>query len=106
QVHHALAQRNHIGIIVLPRQARGFEVPAEGAADTLEPIGHDGLAVTRTAQHDPSLALAARYRFGGGPDEERIIHRRLGIGAEIRDAMPQWLEKDFDFLLVLKSGVV
>ena len=59
-----------------------------------------------TAQNDAALILAARDSFGHGPDEQRIIHRRLRIGAEVTDFMPELLKKLPDLFLVLKAGVI
>ena len=40
-------------------------------------VRRNRLAISRTAEHDPALAAAARHRVRGRPDEVRVI---TGLG--------------------------
>src|SRR5258708_38220285 len=80
--HHALAEGNNVGVVVLTAKAGGFEVPAEGAADSPDAIGDDGFAVAGTAENDAALAFAAGNGFGDGAGVGRVIHPGFRVGAE------------------------
>lgn len=43
-----LPEADHIGIVMLAREAGAFDVPANGAADAFDFVGDDGLAVSRS----------------------------------------------------------
>ena len=45
QADHSLPQRNHVGIVVLPAQARRVLIPAQRATNASDPIRHHGLAI-------------------------------------------------------------
>src|SRR2546428_10783882 len=82
---HPLAQRNHIGIIVLPRQARCLNIPAESATHSFEAIGDHSFTIARAAEHDTALGLAASHRKSYRTDKDRVIDWLFRIGAEIID---------------------
>src|SRR6185369_17148561 len=67
---HALADREGVGVVVLAGEAGRLFVPAEGAADALETVGRHRLAISRAAEDDRALALAAHHRLGRRADEE------------------------------------
>ena len=104
--HHALAKGNNVGVVVLTAKAGGFEVPAEGAADSPDAIGDDGFAVAGTAENDAALAFAAGNGFSDGTDEQRIVHGGLGESSEIADFMSEFFKELADGFLVLKASVV
>src|SRR5580698_8114321 len=104
--HHALAEGDDIGVVVMTAEARGLDVPAQRAANTLDAVGGDGLAVAGAAEDDAALAFAARDGLRHGPDEKRIIHGRVREGAEVTDLVAEGLEVGADLFLVLKSGVI
>src|SRR4051794_37781973 len=74
---HTLPQGDHIGVVVPPGQGGRFEVPAKSATNAFDPIRDDRFAVAGAAEHDPALEVAARDPFSDGPDEKRIIDRRV-----------------------------
>src|SRR3990172_4083799 len=45
EVHHALAEREHVGVVVLAGQPRRLRIPADGAPHALDAVGHHGFAV-------------------------------------------------------------
>src|SRR5712675_1445731 len=55
-----LAEREHVGVVVLPRPTGGVEAPAQRAAHAAHLVGDDRLAVARAAQDNAPFALAAR----------------------------------------------
>src|SRR5690348_5108871 len=47
--HHALADREHVGVVVRAAELCGLDVPGEDASDAAHAIGDDRLAVARAA---------------------------------------------------------
>ena len=105
-VNRALSQRKHIGVVVRPRPLRSLLIPTQGAADARNFIGHDGLAVSRTAEDDAPFTLAARDRFSRWPDENRIVHWRRARRAEVAYLVPSLRKVPLDYFFVSKAGVV
>ena len=103
---HALAEGEDVAVVVFAGQASGFEIPAEGAADAFDFIGDDGFAVSRAAEDDAAVEFASGDGFGSGANENGIIHRRVAEGAEIADIVTHIVQEDFDFLFVVKAGMV
>jgi len=59
-------------------------------------IRHHGFAISRTAEHDAALALAARDRFCSWAYEERIVYR---VFTECADVFYFMTERSEQFLL-------
>src|SRR5215472_3180138 len=92
EAHHARAERQDVGVVVLPREARGRGVVADARAHRPVPIGRDrdpdpGAAHEYAA---PSLAPLDRARERVG--EVRIIHGVATVGPEIQHLESQGLE--------------
>src|SRR5450432_228725 len=83
--HHALAEGEDVGVVMLPRKPGGFFIPAEGATDTADFIGGHRLTVARAAEDNAALAFPARNRFGSRSNKFRVIDRLLTRSAEIHD---------------------
>src|ERR1043165_7668732 len=73
-----LTEAECIGIVVLPREARAFEIPAQGATNSTHFVGDNGFAVSRSSENNGAFVLAARHGFRGGPNEFGIVD---GLGA-------------------------
>jgi hypothetical protein len=102
----ALADGEDVGVIVLSGEARGFFVPAEGAANAAEAVGDHGFAVAGAAENDGALKFAARHGLGRGADEVGIIDA-LGVRrAEVGHFVPVLNEPALDGFLVVKPGVI
>ena len=101
-----LAQRQHVHIVVLARPACSVEVPAKRAAYASNLVGHDGFAIARAAEHNPSIKFSVPHGFSHRADEHRIIHRLAAERAKISNLVPQFIQESFDVFLVVKSGVV
>ena len=106
EIHHALAEREDVGVVVEAGEAGGFEVPAEAAADAAHAIGGDGFAIAGTAEDDAALEPARSDGFGDGADEEGVIDGRFGVGAEVFHFMTGSKEVLEDGLLVEITGVI
>ena len=104
--HHALAEGNDVGVVVLAAEAGGFEVPTEGATDSPDAIGDNGFTIAGAAENDAALAFTAGNGFGDGTDEQRIVHGGFGESPEVTDFVSEFLEELTDGFLVLKAGVV
>ena len=66
------ADREHVGIVVLARHARGVEIVAERGARAAHLVGRDLLALPAAAEHDAHVGVAASRpharrprRYGG-----------------------------------------
>ena len=103
---HSFADGDDIGVVVQPAQPRGFDIPAQGAADALDAIGSDGFAIAGTAEHNAAFEFAPGNTFRDRPDEQRVIHWFLRMRAEIRDVMAEALQQFLDLFLVPKSSVI
>ena len=69
--HHALAEREDVGVVVLAVEARRFLVPAQAAAHAANFVGHDGFAVAGAAStmprsHSPRATASAAGRIKSG----------------------------------------
>jgi hypothetical protein len=85
----------------------GLFVPAEAAADAAHAVGDNGFAITRTAEDDAALKLAARDSFGHGADEIRVIGgRRFVVRAEVAHRMTLGEEQGLDDFLIGEAGMV
>src|SRR5205823_4054074 len=102
----SLADRKHIGIVMLAGKPRRFFVPAQRTAHAVHLIRHHCFAISRAAEDDAALALAARYCFGCRPNKKRIIHRFLAKRPEIFHLVPERAEQLFHLFLVTKSSVI
>ena len=87
------------GIVMEPPQARGFHVPAQGATDALDTVGHDGPAMAGTAQYDTPFKFAARDGLRHRPDEPGIIHQFFRMRAKARDRWPRFCSRSLIFSL-------
>src|SRR5947209_6641769 len=91
--HHALAERNHVGVVMLAREPRGFDVPAQRTTNSFDSIGDHRLAIAGAAQHDAALRVPSGHCLRHGPDKQGIIDRLLGMGPEILHTMFEAREK-------------
>lgn len=106
EIHHALAEREDVGVVVKAGEAGGFEIPTEAAADAAHAIGGDGFAIAGAAEDDAALKPACRHGFGHGPDEAWVIYGSFGMGAEVFYFMTGSKEVLEDGLLVMITGVI
>jgi hypothetical protein len=85
----ALPYGQHIRVVVGAGQACRFGVPAQGAADSPDTVGHHGLTVTGRPEHDPALEVAAGNRLGSRPDNIGVVDGLLRVRSEIPNFMPE-----------------
>jgi hypothetical protein len=103
---HAFTDGKDVGVIMLPGKPGRFFIPAKRAAHATHFVRYHCFAVARSAEHDPALALTARYRFRCGADEKRVIDRFLVKGAEVFYFVPERAEEFLHLFLVPKTGVI
>src|ERR1044072_3767159 len=60
----ALAERQHVGVVVRSVPDGDLFGPADAAPDAADAVGHHRFAVARSAEDDAALELAAGDRFG------------------------------------------
>ena len=102
----AFADGKDIGVIVFPRKAGRFFIPAKRAAYAMHFVRYHRFAIAGSAEHDPALTLTARYRFRRGADEKRVIDGFFIKGAEVFPFVPERAEQFFHLFLVPKTGVI
>src|SRR5581483_9114063 len=91
---------------MLSGETRHFLVPAQGAAHPVNFVRGHGFAVSGPAENDGAVTFAARDRFRGGSNEERIIDRFFAECAEILYFVSERSEKLLHFFFVAKAGVI
>jgi hypothetical protein len=101
-----LAERKHIGIIVLPRKSGTFDTPAQCAANSFDAVRRHRFPVAGTAEHHAAFKLAISHGERNRTYEEWIVNRLFRISAKVNYFVIQPRKKYFDFLLVLESSVV
>ena len=102
----AFADGKDVGVIMLPRKLGRFFIPAKRASYAVHFVRYHRFAIARSAEHDPALALTARYRFRRGPNEKRVIDGFFIEGTEVFHFVPERAEQSFHLFLVPKTGVV
>src|SRR5690606_9951759 len=107
----ARADRDDIGVVVLARELRGREVPAERGPHALDLVGGDLLAVARSAEHDaerlPSRALVAHDGTRRVDAEAGVVVQRVvALGPVVDHLVPGVAEMLLQGLTELESGVV
>jgi hypothetical protein len=102
----AFTDGKDIGVIMFPRKPGRFFIPAKCAAHAMHFVRYHRFAIARSAEHDPALALTARYRFRRGTDEKRVIDRFLIKCAEVFHFVPEPAEQFFHLFFVPKTGVI
>lgn len=100
------AQGHHIGVVVLPGQARAHVVVEQGAADALHFVGGDGDADARGAADDAGFTFPGSHCPGRGGPKVGIVAAVLGVGAEILADQPLPFQMGFDRFLELQCAVV
>src|SRR5207302_1167258 len=102
----SLAQRKHVGVIVLASEVCAFAIPAKGAAYSFDAIRSHRFAIAGTTEHNAAFKFAGGHGERNRPNEERIVDRLFGISAEVSDFMPQHGKVLLNLLLVTKSRMV
>src|SRR5882672_686320 len=74
----ALAERQHVRVVVRAVPDGHLFAPADAAPDAADAVGHHRFAVAGAAEDDAPLELAARHRLGDRADEVGVIDGRLG----------------------------
>ena len=102
----ARADRDHVRVVVLPREPCRLVTPAERAPDTAHAIGGHRLAVARTTKDNAAFAAAAGDRFGGWTDEVRIIHGLIRERSKIFQLVTERSQTIIEHRLVPESCVI
>ena len=98
--------RQHVGVVVLTRQARRVQAVAERGADALDLVGSELLTLARTTEHDADVGLAVAHRASGSRAELGIVDALRRVRAMVDDVEPGRRETSNEMLLELVSGVV
>jgi hypothetical protein len=104
--HDACPHRQHVGVVVLAREARGIQIVAEGRAHAGNLVRGYLLALSAAAQHDAPLGAIlsnfTRHRKADG----RVVDWLRAVGAVVVDGVTQTLQTAFEMLFERKSGVI
>ena len=103
---HSFADREDIRIVVAASELGGFLVPAQAATDALDLVCGNGLAISRSSQHDPSLGLACRDSLGCRNDKNGIVRALKAVGSEVDDLMAEFSQVVGDGLFVGEPRVI
>jgi len=106
QGYDAAAERQHVRVVVLARQARRVDIVAESRADAGDLVRGHLLALSAAAHHDAPLGAPFGDLTRHREADRRIVDGLLAVGAKIVDAVPQTLQPDFEMLFEKKSGVI
>ena len=79
----ARAEGHHVRVVVLARQAGGYRVGQQGAADAVHLVRRDGNADARRAHHDAAFTRAGRDSLGRRAGKVWIVAAVLRKRAEI-----------------------
>ena len=97
---------DHVGVVVLAREARHDRVGGLHAADAAHLVGHDRLPGAASAQGDPQLVVAARNGARDRGDEVGVVDRVRGVGAEVVVLDPKLVEQCAELTLQGESRMV
>src|SRR5262245_598039 len=107
RVRETAAEREHVGVVVLAREACGLVAVDQRGADADHLVGDNALADTAPAQHDRTVGATVRDALRGRDAEVRVVHGRLGgVGAEVLDLVPPADQLLLEALLERKAAVV
>jgi len=84
-----LPERKNVAVVMLSRQLRGFQTPAESAANAVHFVGNDRFAVSRSAKNNSAIAFAAGHSLRCRADEQRVVDRFGAERTEIPDFVPE-----------------
>ena len=104
---HPRPERNHVGVVVFPRQLRHFHRPRQSRATPVDQVRRHLLAVTGTTQDHAQGALVRDHTLGAIQTKRRIVV--LGI-KEVRAVVDDFVAVGASpinqVLLHLETGVV
>ena len=104
--HHAGAEAQHVHVVVLHRLVGGIGVVADGGANPRHLVGRNRHAGAAAAHHDAALGASLVQRLGDRAGRIRIVHRVLGMGAQILDGVAQTRQKGRQLLLQVQSRMI
>ena len=85
---HSFAEGNHIGVVVLFAQPGTVHIPTNGATNTPDFVGDDGLAIPAASKDNPQVSLTPRHALGRRPDKIGIVHGRFAVSPKINNLVP------------------
>lgn len=89
-----------------PRQPRRLDVVAEGGSDADDLVRRDLFALTRAAQHDPSIGMSLHDVACNLCADRRVVHGFGRVGADVDDVMPGRSQVGAEHALEFESGMV
>src|SRR5262245_30354004 len=102
----ASAHRQHVGVVVRAREARGVEVVAERGANARHFIGGHLLALPAAADDDAAIGVTGGDGASDRETKRRIVDRGFAVGAVIVDRVAETDERLFEMFLQREAGMV
>ena len=100
------ADRQHVGVVVGPRQAGRVQVVAERGPHAAHLVGGELLALAAAADHDAEVGVAVAHAAPDGGAERRVVDGLGRVGAVVDDLVALGRQHRDEVLLQLESGVV
>jgi len=102
----ALANGEHVGVVVLTCPAGGLFVPAHCATNAFDFVGDDGFAIAGPTKDDAAFEIVICDGEGDGANKERVIDWLGAVGAKIPDFVPPGSEQGLQHLFVIEPCVI
>src|ERR1017187_1601041 len=103
---HPLAEGNNIRVVVLFSEPCALLVPANGATNPFDFVGHDRLAIPAASENDPQIGFPIRHTLGRRPDKIRVVDRRFAVRPKVENLAPRRPQVRRDDPLVTKSRMI
>src|SRR5262245_65459621 len=98
----AATQREHVCIVVFPRQARCIQVVAERGANASNFVCRDLFTLTASTEHDAAVSRSVRNSLANRDANRRVVHGSFAIGAMVVDSMSERRQRLLEMLLQQK----
>jgi 23S rRNA (cytosine1962-C5)-methyltransferase len=102
----AAAHREHVGVVVLARQASGEQIVAERGAHAAHLVGGNLLALAAAAEHDAAIGAAFHDCPADIEANRRVIDRLGAVGATIVNAVSEPRQGQLEVLLQRKARMI
>lgn len=102
----ALADGEHVGIVVFASPAGGLFVPAKRATDSFDLVGDHGFAVARPPEDNAAFEIVIGDSQCDGANKEWIIDWIGAVRTEVTDFVPPSGKERLEHFFVVKACVV
>ena len=104
--HDPRAEREHVGVVMLPGQASCEQIQAERGTDARDLVRGDLLPLAAPPNHNAAIELTRHHRAADGRTDAGIVNRFVAVSTEIADVVAESLQRALHVLLQEKARVV